>query len=65
MEAEIESGFCIFEYYPGQGASVVLEILLMACDRGCIRIGEKVIARAGKAAERIRLSLPRLRRLQG
>jgi len=31
----------------GQGTKVCLEILLMACDGGCIRIGEKVIAVAG------------------
>jgi hypothetical protein len=31
----------------GQGTKVCLEILLMACDGGCIRIGEKVIAAAG------------------
>jgi hypothetical protein len=31
----------------GQGIKVCLEILLMACDGGCIGIGEKVIAVAG------------------
>jgi len=31
----------------GQGTKVCLEILLMACDGGCISIGEKVIAVAG------------------
>ena len=31
----------------GQGTKVCLEILLMACDGGCIRMGEKVIAVAG------------------
>ena len=31
----------------GQGIKVCVEILLMACDGGCIRIGEKVIAVAG------------------
>jgi hypothetical protein len=31
----------------GQGTKVCLEILLMACDGGCIKIGEKVIAVAG------------------
>jgi len=31
----------------GQGTKVCLEILLMACDGGCIGIGEKVIAVAG------------------
>jgi hypothetical protein len=31
----------------GQGTKVCLEILLMACDGGCIEIGEKVIAVAG------------------
>ena len=31
----------------GQGMKVCIEILLMACDGGCIRIGEKVIAVAG------------------
>lgn len=34
----------------GQGTKVCLEILLMACDGGCIRIGEKVIAVAGTAS---------------
>jgi hypothetical protein len=34
----------------GQGVKVCLEILLMACDGGCIRIGEKVIAVAGTGA---------------
>ena len=31
----------------GQGTKVCLEILLMACDGGRIRVGEKVIAVAG------------------
>ena len=31
----------------GQGTKVCIEILLMACDGGCIGIGEKVIAVAG------------------
>jgi len=31
----------------GQGTKVCLEILLIACDGGCIRIGEKVIVVAG------------------
>jgi len=31
----------------GQGTKVCLEILLMACDGGCVGIGEKVIAVAG------------------
>jgi hypothetical protein len=31
----------------GQGTKVCLEIIMMACDGGCIRIGEKVIAVAG------------------
>jgi hypothetical protein len=31
----------------GQGIKVCIEILLMACDGGCIRSGEKVIAVAG------------------
>ena len=31
----------------GQGTKVCLEIILMACDGGCIRIGEKIIAVAG------------------
>jgi hypothetical protein len=31
----------------GQGTKVCMEILLMACDGGCIGIGEKVIAVAG------------------
>ncbi len=34
----------------GQGTKVCLEILLMACDGGCIKIGEKVIAVAGTGA---------------
>jgi uncharacterized protein len=34
----------------GQGIKVCLEILLMACDGGCIEIGEKVIAVAGTAS---------------
>ncbi|MFC1579852.1 hypothetical protein ACFL4N_02960 [Thermodesulfobacteriota bacterium] len=34
----------------GQGIKVCLEILLMACDGGCIDIGEKVIAVAGTNA---------------
>ena len=31
----------------GQGTKVCLEILLMACDGGCVGIGEKVIVVAG------------------
>jgi hypothetical protein len=31
----------------GQGTKVCLEILLMACDGGCVKIGEKVIVVAG------------------
>ena len=31
----------------GQGTKVCIEIILMACDGGCIGIGEKVIAVAG------------------
>ena len=31
----------------GQGTKVCLEIIMMACDGGCIGIGEKVIAIAG------------------
>ena len=34
----------------GQGTKVCLEILMMACDGGCIGIGEKVIAVAGTAS---------------
>ena len=34
----------------GQGMKVCIEILLMACDGGCIRIGEKVIAVAGTSS---------------
>jgi len=34
----------------GQGIKVCVEILLMACDGGCIGIGEKVIAVAGTGA---------------
>jgi hypothetical protein len=34
----------------GQGTKVCLEILLMACDGGCIRMGEKVIAVAGSGS---------------
>ena len=31
----------------GQGTKVCMEIIMMACDGGCIGIGEKVIAVAG------------------
>jgi len=34
----------------GQGMKVCFEIIMMACDGGCIDIGEKVIAIAGSAA---------------
>jgi hypothetical protein len=34
----------------GQGIKVCVEIILMACDGGCIEIGEKVIAVAGTGA---------------
>lgn len=34
----------------GQGIKVCIEIILMACDGGCIGIGEKVIAVAGTAS---------------
>lgn len=34
----------------GQGTKVCVEILMMACDGGCIGVGEKVIAIAGSAA---------------
>lgn len=34
----------------GQGIKVCVEIIMMACDGGCIDIGEKVIAAAGAAA---------------
>ena len=34
----------------GQGIKVCLEILLMACDGGCVGIGEKVIVVAGTGA---------------
>jgi len=34
----------------GQGIKVCVEIIMMACDGGCIEIGEKVIAIAGAAA---------------
>ena len=34
----------------GQGTKVCVEILMMACDGGCIDIGEKVIAVAGSGA---------------
>jgi hypothetical protein len=34
----------------GQGIKVCVEILMMACDGGCIEIGEKVIAAAGTGA---------------
>lgn len=34
----------------GQGIKVCVEILLMACDGGCIEAGEKVIAVAGTAS---------------
>jgi hypothetical protein len=33
----------------GQGTKVCLEIIMMACDGGCIGIGEKIIAVAGTA----------------
>lgn len=33
----------------GQGTKVCIEILMMACDGGCVGIGEKVIAVAGSA----------------
>lgn len=31
----------------GQGTKVCIEIIMMACDGGCVDIGEKVIAVAG------------------
>jgi len=34
----------------GQGIKVCVEILMMACDGGCVEIGEKVIAVAGTGA---------------
>lgn len=34
----------------GQGIKVCIEIILMACDGGCINMGEKVIAVAGSGA---------------
>jgi hypothetical protein len=34
----------------GQGIKVCVEIIMMACDGGCIEIGEKVIAVAGTGA---------------
>lgn len=34
----------------GQGIKVCIEIIMMACDGGCIGIGEKVIAVAGTAS---------------
>jgi uncharacterized protein len=34
----------------GQGIKVCVEIIMMACDGGCIGIGEKVIALAGSGA---------------
>jgi uncharacterized protein len=34
----------------GQGIKVCVEIIMMACDGGCIGIGEKVIAFAGSGA---------------
>jgi hypothetical protein len=34
----------------GQGIKVCVEIILIACDGGCIEIGEKVIAAAGTGA---------------
>jgi len=34
----------------GQGIKVCVEIIMMACDGGCIETGEKVIAVAGAAA---------------
>jgi hypothetical protein len=33
----------------GQGTKVCVEIIMMACDGGCIEVGEKVIAVAGSA----------------
>ena len=33
----------------GQGIKVCVEIIMMACDGGCIELGEKVIAVAGSA----------------
>jgi len=34
----------------GQGMKVCVEIIMMACDGGCVEIGEKVIAVAGTAS---------------
>ena len=34
----------------GQGIKVCVEIIMMACDGGCIELGEKVIAVAGSGA---------------
>jgi hypothetical protein len=34
----------------GQGIKVCVEIIMMACDGGCLEIGEKVIAVAGSGA---------------
>jgi hypothetical protein len=34
----------------GQGIKVCAEIIMMACDGGCVEIGEKVIAVAGSGA---------------
>jgi hypothetical protein len=34
----------------GQGIKVCIEILMMACDGGCVEIGEKVIAVSGTGA---------------
>jgi hypothetical protein len=34
----------------GQGIKVCVEIIMMACDGGCVEIGEKVIAVAGAGA---------------
>lgn len=34
----------------GQGMKVCFEIIMMACDGGCVNIGEKVIAIAGSAS---------------
>ena len=34
----------------GQGIKVCLEIIMMACDGGCVGVGEKIIAVAGTAS---------------
>ena len=34
----------------GQGMKVCLEIIMMACDGGCVHIGERIIAVAGTAS---------------